>query len=156
MFLFKAMQMIDELRMTDRCLERKKRRLMKRRDEYLSTIAPTTGTTIGTAMHTVVSVWVKKWLWVFFVVVLDLLDRSKPDICRGQRLRESVNKQRRHKNRADADLVEVVDLLDETDEPTDKSSDKEIVVTKTTNIITVTNVKKSSCCTAETLQQQLT
>ncbi|XP_026195007.1 MAX dimerization protein MGA a isoform X3 [Anabas testudineus] len=150
--LRKAMQMIDELRMTDRCLERKKRRLMKRRDEYLSTIAPTTGTTIGTAMHTVVSVWVKKWLWVFFVVVLDLLDRSKPDICRGQRLRESVNKQRRHKNRADADLVEVVDLLDETDEPTDKSSDKEIVVTKTTNIITVTNdkVNEVQCVAVET------
>lgn len=35
--------MIQELRATETDLKKNKRRLMKRRDEYLSTIAPTTG-----------------------------------------------------------------------------------------------------------------
>ncbi|XP_039992476.1 MAX dimerization protein MGA a isoform X3 [Xiphias gladius] len=40
--LKKAVQMIQELRATETDLKKNKRRLMKRRDEYLSTIAPTT------------------------------------------------------------------------------------------------------------------
>ncbi|XP_067335658.1 MAX dimerization protein MGA a isoform X2 [Channa argus] len=88
--LEKAVQVIQELKMSERHLERTKRRLKKQRDEYLSTITPTT-------------------------------DKSSQDNCRAQRPITRCKKQ------ADIELMEVVDLLEEieeAEEPTHNSSDK--------------------------------
>lgn len=74
-------------------------------------------------------------------VFLDRSHKSSLDICRGHSSQGPVNKQRRRKNQADVDLIEVVDLLEETDEQTDNSSDED-TVSKTTDVITITDVKK--------------
>ncbi|KAK2826846.1 hypothetical protein Q5P01_021060 [Channa striata] len=112
--LEKAVQVIQQLKMTETHLEGTKRKLMKQRDEYLSTITPTT-----------------------------VLDKSRPENCRDQR---SITKRRRYKKQTDVDLMEVVDLLEETEEaeePTYASSDEGRVITKTTEVITITKVEDS-------------
>ncbi|XP_028993854.1 MAX dimerization protein MGA a isoform X2 [Betta splendens] len=103
--LKKAVQVIEELRAIHRQLDRKRRRLMDRRQKYLCTIGLTK-------------------------------EEKKQDLHRGRCLQE---KQKTNKKQA---VVEVVDLLDETDENTDNTSDEELVVTKTSDIITITSDKE--------------
>lgn len=75
------------------------------------------------------------------VVLYDSVQRNQ-NMCRDHRFRESVVKQRTRKKQAD---VEVVDLLD-TDEPTDNSSDEDMVVTKTPDIMAnVRNASQQTC-----------
>ncbi|XP_045918360.1 MAX dimerization protein MGA a isoform X2 [Micropterus dolomieu] len=108
--LTKAVQVIQQLRKTETDLEKKKRRLMKRRDDFLTTIAPSA--------------------------------ERGGQVSRGHRRSpERVAKlpERGGTGSTDANLIEVVDLLDETDEVTDNSSDEERVVTKTTGVLPVTD-----------------
>ncbi|XP_044023006.1 LOW QUALITY PROTEIN: MAX dimerization protein MGA a [Siniperca chuatsi] len=102
--LQKAVQVIQELRTTETDLEKKKRRLMKMRDDYLTTITPTT-------------------------------EESRQVTGRRQRSPESVTElsERGGTGSTDTGSMEA-DLLDETDELTDNSSDEERAVAKTPNV----------------------
>ncbi|XP_076022112.1 MAX dimerization protein MGA a isoform X2 [Genypterus blacodes] len=101
--LTKAVHVIQELQITKRDLELRKMRLKKTRTEFINSIAQKTGETEETICRKIQN-----------------LSESGQDVLQEQ------------KRRVNADLIEVVDLLDETDEQTDNSSDEEKVYRKKT------------------------
>ncbi|XP_041809644.1 MAX dimerization protein MGA a isoform X4 [Chelmon rostratus] len=135
--LKKAVQVIEELRKTETDLKKKKRRLMKKRAKYLRTIAPTAEDSGQVSSGQVSSGQASSGQ-----------ASSGQASSRRQRSPEPDSRLSGTGSRPGA-LMEVKDLLDETDEQTDNSSDEERVVAKTTDVITVTDTEDEEDETVE-------